>query len=235
MPSKLAQRIDGMGKKITDLLPSTQGGFLTNKWFLYLVLASAVFDLFYFYGRGDMYALTIFFIIGLLASFFSKNMVVILILAIVLTHLIRYGKNLSEGFENEEELEESFEGEGEDEEEDKEGFEGEDEEEDKEGFEGEDEEEDKEESFEGEYDEEEKDQFKDIGSSSAQIKATGNVVNGLKPANMDEQTRELLTTQKQLMENMKTLEPMLAKAESFLSKKNEKFTNLADAYRPLTR
>jgi len=223
MPSKLAQRIDGMGKKITDLLPSTQGGFLTNKWFLYLVLASAVFDLFYFYGRGDMYALTIFFIIGLLASFFSKNMVVILILAIVLTHLIRYGKNLSEGFENEEELEESFEGEGEDEEEDKE------------GFEGEDEEEDKEESFEGEYDEEEKDQFKDIGSSSAQIKATGNVVNGLKPANMDEQTRELLTTQKQLMENMKTLEPMLAKAESFLSKKNEKFTNLADAYRPLTR
>lgn len=211
MPSKLAQRIDGMGKKITDLLPSTQGGFLTNKWFLYLVLASAVFDLFYFYGRGDMYALTIFFIIGLLASFFSKNMVVILILAIVLTHLIRYGKNLSEGFENEEELEESFEGEGEDEEEDKE------------------------ESFEGEYDEEEKDQFKDIGSSSAQIKATGNVVNGLKPANMDEQTRELLTTQKQLMENMKTLEPMLAKAESFLSKKNEKFTNLADAYRPLTR
>ena len=98
MPSKLAERIDGMGRRITDLLPSTQGGFLTNKWFLYLVLFSAVFDLFYFYGKGDMYALTIFFIIGFLASFFSKNMVVILILAIVLTHLIRYGKNLSEGF-----------------------------------------------------------------------------------------------------------------------------------------
>ena len=106
MPSKIAERIDGLGRRITDLLPSTQGGFLTNKWFLYLVLFSAVFDLFYFYGKGDMYALTIFFIIGFLASFFSKNMVVILILAIVLTHLIRFGKNLSEGFEDKEAFEE---------------------------------------------------------------------------------------------------------------------------------
>ena len=145
MPSKIAERIDGMGRRITDLLPSTQGGFLTNKWFLYLVLFSAVFDIFYFYGKGDMYALTIFFIIGFLASFFSKNMVVILILAIVLTHLIRYGKNLSEGFEDKEE-EEAFE----DEEDDKEGFNEGDEDDDKEGFEGE--EEDDKEGFKKEKD-----------------------------------------------------------------------------------
>ena len=110
MPSKIAERIDGMGRRIFNVLPSTQGGFLTNKWMLYLVLFSAVFDLFYFYQKGDMYALTIFFIIGFLVSFFSKNMVVILILAIALTHLIRYGKDLSEGFEDEEkEKEEAFE------------------------------------------------------------------------------------------------------------------------------
>lgn len=210
MPSKIAERIDGMGRRITDLLPSTQGGFLTNKWFLYLVLFSAVFDLFYFYGKGDMYALTIFFIIGFLASFFSKNMVVILVLAIVLTHLIRYGKNLSEGFEEKEEEEEAFE----DEEEEKEGFEEKDEEEqegfeeeddEKEGFEGE--EEDKEEAFE---EHEEKD-----SSASA-----------------------LAQNQQQLVESMKALEPMLAKAEGFLQvvqpHKKDGFATLENAYKLLT-
>jgi len=208
MPSKLAERIDGMGRRITNLLPSTQGGFLTNKWFLYLVLFSAVFDLFYFYGKGDMYALTIFFIIGFLASFFSKNMVVILILAIVLTHLIRYGKNLSEGFEDKEE-EEAFE-----EEEEKEGFEEKEEdeafeeEEEKEGFE----EEDKEEGF--EEDDKEEGFEKDSG-----VKA-------------------LAKNQEKLVESMKALEPMLAKAEGFLQTvaphKKDGFATLENAYKLLT-
>lgn len=217
MPSKIAERIDGMGRRITDLLPSTQGGFLTNKWFLYLVLFSAVFDLFYFYGKGDMYALTIFFIIGFLASFFSKNMVVILILAIVLTHLIRYGKNLSEGFEDKEEdeaFEDDEEKEGFEDKEEEEGFE---EEEEKEGFEEEDkeeafEEEDKEEGFE---EDEEKEGFeKDSGAQA------------------------LAKNQQKLVESMKALEPMLAKAEGFLQTvaphKKDGFATLENAYKLLT-
>lgn len=206
MPSKIAERIDGMGRRITDLLPSTQGGFLTNKWFLYLVLFSAVFDLFYFYGKGDMYALTIFFIIGFLASFFSKNMVVILVLAIVLTHLIRYGKNLSEGFEGEEEEEkEGFE----EEDDEKEGFEEEDEE--KEGFEEED---DEKEGFEGEEEDKEEGFDKDSSASA------------------------LAQNQQQLVESMKALEPMLAKAEGFLQvvqpHKKDGFATLENAYKLLT-
>ena len=182
MSSKLATRIDGMGKRMTDMIPSMQGGFLTNKWMLYLVLFSAVFDVFYFYQKDDVYAVTIFFIIGFLASFFSKNMVVILIIAIVFTHLIRYGKNLSEGFEEEEE--------------EKEGFEGEELEE--EGFEGEPDQE--EESFEG-------------NTTSA----------------------ALIQSNTELIEKMKTLEPMLEKAEGFLQSvgKKETFASLADAYKPL--
>ena len=206
MPSKIAERIDGMGRRITDLLPSTQGGFLTNKWFLYLVLFSAVVDLFYFYGKGDMYALTIFFIIGFLASFFSKNMVVILVLAIVLTHLIRYGKNLSEGFEEKEEEEEK---EGfEEEDDEKEGFEEEDD--DKEGFEGE--EEDDKDGFEGEEDDE-KEGFKKEKDSGAEA---------------------LAQNQMKLAESMKALEPMLAKAEGFLQTvaphKKDGFATLYEAY-----
>ena len=194
MPSKIAERIDGMGRRITDLLPSTQGGFLTNKWFLYLVLFSAVFDLFYFYGKGDMYALTIFFIIGFLASFFSKNMVVILVLAIVLTHLIRYGKNLSEGFEDKED--EAFE-------EDKE-----------EGFE-----EKEDEAFEEKEDEQKRD-------------------NKDNKDNKDSNAKALAKNQEKLVESMKALEPMLAKAEGFLQtvapNKKDGFATLENAYKLLT-
>jgi hypothetical protein len=234
MPSKIAERIDGMGKRIGKVLPSMQGGFLTNKWILYLVLFSAVFDLFYFYQKGDMYALTIFFIIGFLVSFFSKNMVVVLILAIALTHLIRYGKNLSEGFEDDDEDKDGFEGE----EEEKEGFEGEEEE--KDGFEGE------EEDKEGFEDEEEKQEtFEDppeeetfTNSSAYKIQKTAEDFKNLTPSNVDDRTKQLLANQKELMATMKSLEPVLAKAEGFLNTSGnakEKFTNLADAYGPLKR
>ena len=239
MPSKIAERIDGMGRRITNVLPSMQGGFLTNKWMLYLVLFSAIFDLFYFYQKGDMYALTIFFIIGFLVSFFSKNMVVILILAIALTHLIRYGKDLSEGFE-EEEKEEGFEDGKEEEEafeedEKEEAFE---EEEKEEGFEEDEkeegfEEDEKEEGFEGEPTEE-PETFK----SADKIAETANVVNGFASSNVDARAQTLIDTQQKLMKSMETLKPMLDKAEGFLNtvgSKKEKFTNLADAYGPLKR
>ena len=189
------------------MIPSMQGGFLTNKWMLYLVLFSAVFDVFYFYQKDDVYAVTIFFIIGFLASFFSKNMVVILIIAIVFTHLIRYGKNLSEGFE-EDELEEGFEGEeleeGFEEDELEEGFEGEELEE---GFE----EDELEEGFEGEPDQEDE-SFEGNTTSAA-----------------------LIRSNTELIEKMKTLEPMLEEAEGFLQSvdKKERFASLADAYKPL--
>jgi hypothetical protein len=237
MPSKIAERIDGMGKRIGKVLPSMQGGFLTNKWILYLVLFSAIFDLFYFYQKGDMYALTIFFIIGFLVSFFSKNMVVILILAIALTHLIRYGKNLSEGFKD---------GDDDDEEEGKksETFEDPDATESPEGFEGEDDDEEvkKSETFEDPTEEpetfedptEEPETFK----SADKIAETANVVNGFSSSNVDARAQTLIDTQQKLMKSMETLKPMLDKAEGFLNtvgSKKEKFTNLADAYGPLKR
>ena len=227
MPSKIAERIDGMGRRITNMLPSMQGGFLTNKWILYLVLFSAIFDLFYFYQKGDMYALTIFFIIGFLVSFFSKNMVVILILAIALTHLIRYGKNLSEGFKD---------GDDDDEEEGKksETFEDPDATESPEGFEGEDDDEEVKKSETFEDPTEEPETFK----SADKIAETANVVNGFSSSNVDARAQTLIDTQQKLMKSMETLKPMLDKAEGFLNtvgSKKEKFTNLADAYGPLKR
>lgn len=188
MPSKIAERVNGFSKKVTGVLPSMSGGFLTNKWMLYLVLFSAIFDIFYFYKRNDMQAILIFLVIGFLVSFFSKNMVVILILAIVFTHLIRFGKQATEGFEGEEE-------DGDD----KEGYEeGDDADADiiaNEGFKEEDEE------------DEEGDKMEKMGDIG-----------------------QLIETNKELMTEMKHLEPLLSKAEGYLSKKNEGFGDFGTVY-----
>ena len=204
MPSKIAERVNGFSKKVTGALPSMSGGFLTNKWMLYLVLFSAIFDIFYFYKRNDMQAILIFLVIGFLVSFFSKNMVVILILAIVLTHLIRFGKQATEGFEN-------------DDEDKAEGYE---EDEDKEGFE---EDEDKAEGFEKDEDED----FTSIDKTASDVKN----MEGMNAGNIDDTTQKLLDTQKQLMKNMEGLKPMLKKAQGFLSGSKETFTDYASAYK----
>jgi hypothetical protein len=153
-------------------------------------------------------------------------MVVILIIAIAMTHLIRYGKNLSEGFEGEEEEkedEEAFAGEASEEEE----------KEDEEAFEGEaseEEEKEDEEAFAGEASEEKEKETKKDKRNTKNDKLTTTTV-GFRSSNMDEQTQNLILAQNKLMENMKTLEPLLTKAETFLSEKKEKFTNYADAYK----
>jgi len=65
----------------------------------------------------------IFFIVGFLTSFFSKNMIVVIVSAIAVSHIVAYGNKMTEGLKNEgegeEEEEEGFE-EGIDEEEPKE-------------------------------------------------------------------------------------------------------------------
>jgi len=210
MPSPIIKKMDSIGKRVTDLLPLAKGGFLTNKWMLYLVLFAAIFDIFYFYQRGDVQSVMVFFIVGILISFFSKNMVVILILAIAITHLIRYGKKLTEGFkaENEEEDEEEFEGEMT--------------------------KATSEETPEATPDAEEFESNNPVETTS--IASTNNAVNNtasaLSQAELTTQTKELLSNQKDLMRNMQTLEPLLNKADSFLSRRKgtEKFTSLAEAY-----
>jgi sensor histidine kinase regulating citrate/malate metabolism len=84
-----------------NAIPSTSGTPLTNKWMLYVVFAAALYEMFSYFMRYDFYAISIFLIVGFLVSFFSKNMVVILIMAISLTRLMRYGQKLSEGFADE--------------------------------------------------------------------------------------------------------------------------------------
>ena len=131
-----------------------------NRWILYFIFALSFGNIVYLGSSGDFGNITIFALIGFLTTFFSKNMVVILSIALVFSSIIKYGINLKknegfsltpsdktkiksainkllgedeEGFEEDEEGDEGFEGFEEDEEGD-EGFEGFEEEE-EEGFE----------------------------------------------------------------------------------------------------
>ena len=58
-------------------------------------------------------AVAIFFIVAFLTSFFSKNMIVVIVSAIAVSHIVAYGNKMSEGFEEgieeEEEENEAFE------------------------------------------------------------------------------------------------------------------------------
>jgi hypothetical protein len=175
---------------------------LHNRVLLYVFLLISLVHLFYYVNIGDMRSAAIFILIGFLTSFFSKNMLVILIIALVVTHIMKFGlRSVSEGLENKEEKEEK--------EEAKEGLE----EEEKEGLEGE--EEDKKEGMK---------EGKDKGAVPPKAKG------GVKPAgekDLDSEKKkdylEFQGLQKEIMTNMQKLEPLITKAESFVEKYHEKY------------
>ena len=83
---------------------------LTNKWALYIILILGIFDIFNFYQNGQMMSLYVFLFVGILTSFFSKNMIVVIVTSIAISHIFTYGEKMTEGFDAEEEEEEEKEG-----------------------------------------------------------------------------------------------------------------------------
>lgn len=92
---------------------------LQNPFVLYFVLAIALGDLLYLSVSGNFAFVAIFMLIGFLSTFFSKNMVVILVIAMTATSIIQFGARsaISEGMEGDEEEKEGMEGDEEEEEE----------------------------------------------------------------------------------------------------------------------
>ena len=82
---------------------------LNSVFVLYFILILALSNLFYLVSSANYMFASIFIITGFLTSFFSKNMIVILCIALTVTNLLQFGKNasrMSEGFEGDEEDEE---------------------------------------------------------------------------------------------------------------------------------
>ena len=90
-------------KKIVGL--GNMNAILHNRTFLYIVFAFSLLNLYVFTVNREFIFITFFILFGFLTSFFSKNMVVILLLSAVLTNTMKYGSNLYEGMETEEEEE----------------------------------------------------------------------------------------------------------------------------------
>jgi hypothetical protein len=111
--ASLMKNAPNVSKKANELLH--------NRFILYFVFIIAVANLFHFVFSHDLMSVCVFIVAGLLTSFFSKNMVVIMVISIVVTHVVRFGNGGYEGFESlEEQVKEILDEEGEDDE--KEGF-----------------------------------------------------------------------------------------------------------------
>ena len=78
---------------------------LRNKFVLYAFLAMTLIQVLFFVNSGDMAAVVTLGLIGFLTSFFSKNMIVIMCVALTVSSLLKYGikSNTHEGLENQDE------------------------------------------------------------------------------------------------------------------------------------
>ena len=96
MKSLKLQKIEGMDfRNITH-----------NRYILYFFLLLSLIDLFYFATVKDTTSIILFILVAVLTSFFSKNMIAILFVALIVTHIVKYGTTIAEGMENEEKKEE---------------------------------------------------------------------------------------------------------------------------------
>jgi hypothetical protein len=74
---------------------------LHNRVLLYFVFILSLGNLFYLLLERDITTIVIFLIVGFLTSFFSKNMMVILFVAVTLSNILKYGARIRhEGLEN---------------------------------------------------------------------------------------------------------------------------------------
>jgi hypothetical protein len=90
--------LDKLFNMVMKMIPSASGKILYNKWVLYFIFILGIYDVIHFYQRGNVTAVAIFFIVGFLTSFFCKNMIVIIVSAIAVSHIVAYGNKMSEGF-----------------------------------------------------------------------------------------------------------------------------------------
>jgi hypothetical protein len=78
---------------------------LHNRPVLYFIFVIAVGNLFNFVFTNDLMSVGVFIAAGLLTSFFSKNMVVIMVVAMVVANVVRFSLFGKEGFGGKKEAE----------------------------------------------------------------------------------------------------------------------------------
>jgi len=88
-----------------QLLSPTNNAIIHNRFVLYFILFIALANLYFLTMSGDLVFTSIFLLVGFLTSFFSKNMLVILFIAVTITNVLKYGSAIKqEGFEDADEI-----------------------------------------------------------------------------------------------------------------------------------
>ena len=95
--TKMQFMFENLFNRVTRMIPSASGKILYNKWILYFIFVVGIYDVVHFYQRGNIMAVAIFVIVGFLTSFFSKNMIVVIVSAIAVSHIVAYGNKMTEG------------------------------------------------------------------------------------------------------------------------------------------
>ena len=96
--SKSVSKVLGSTGKIT-LIRSVDNFVLKNVYFLYLIVVFSLLNVVFLSVKGRYLTIVVFVVFGFLISFFSKNMVVILLIANVLSSILYLGTpRLGEGF-----------------------------------------------------------------------------------------------------------------------------------------
>ena len=170
---------------------------MNNKWFLYFLSIVAVGQL-VTYGIDQKWESTILFvIIGLLAHNYTKNMIFVLLLAIlgtgILTSFIKFNEGFKEGAEHEGDEDEEEEVEEDDEEDDEE----------------------------DEKEEEEQFTSNHVDKASTMSKNLENIKNIVGSGGINKMTREtaaLMKQQNKMLENMEKIKPLTEQAVGLVDK-----------------
>lgn len=82
------------------LIAPSNNAFIHNKFILYFIFFLSLADLLILTVEKDYVSVSIFILVGILVTYFSKNMLIILFIALTFTNIIKYGTKIrSEGFE----------------------------------------------------------------------------------------------------------------------------------------
>ena len=76
------------------LLASKNNAILHNRFVLYFIFFISLGNLFYLTMESDVFSIMTFVLIGFITSFFSKNMIVILVIALAMTNILKFGTDL---------------------------------------------------------------------------------------------------------------------------------------------
>ena len=81
-------------------IPKSVAKLLENKYVLYIILFLAVTNLLGYMVMGSIAPVIFFIIVGYLVSIFSKNMIIVLLVPLLLTSILMAGSKAIEGFDN---------------------------------------------------------------------------------------------------------------------------------------